>query len=258
MPSAVRVSVRDLSKHYGAVPAVQGVSFDLAPGEILGLLGPNGAGKTSTVECIVGLRKPNTGDVLFNEYSILRDQPRIQELVGAQLQSSTLQDKITPRQALQLFASFYATPANVSELLERFGLREKAASPFETLSGGQKQRLFLALAFVNRPSVLVLDEPSTGLDPRMRREVHEQIRAAKQEGCSVLLCTHDLHEAAVLCDRVGLIDRGRLVALGTPAELVAASKTPPRVQVLQPTLEDVYFELTGRNLSDGDAAEAST
>jgi len=229
LPPSSAISVRDLTKRYGSVEAVRGVSFEVAPGEIFGLLGPNGAGKTTTIECVLGLRQPDSGSIHLGEIDALAHPTRSRQLVGAQLQTAALQDKITPRQACRLFASFYPDAAKVEDLLTQFSLLAKADAPFDSLSGGQKQRLFLALAFVNQPRLLVLDEPTAGLDPQSRRELHGLIVGLKAHGHSVLLCTHYLEEAHQLCDRIGIMHEGRIVAAGTPAELIARSRAHPRL-----------------------------
>jgi ABC-2 type transport system ATP-binding protein len=226
-PAGIRV--RDLTKRYGLVEALRGVSFEVAPGEIFGLLGLNGAGKTTTIECILGLRQPDSGAVTLDGIDALAEPARARQRVGAQLQVAALQDKITPRQALGLFASFYPEAARVDDLLEKFSLSDKAGAPFDSLSGGQQQRLFLALAFVNNPQLLVLDEPTAGLDPQSRRELHRLIAGAKAAGRAVLLSTHYLEEAHLLCDRIGILHEGRLVAVAPPTELIAGSKTLPRL-----------------------------
>ena len=218
---SAHVVVRDLRKSYDGVEAVRGVSFTIQPGEIFGLLGPNGAGKTTTVECIVGLREPDGGEL---EVCGLDARTRLREVkqkIGVALQSTSLQDKITPREALRLFGSFYQERVAAETLLERFGLMEKADARVDTLSGGQRQRLALALAFVNRPQLVFLDEPTTGLDPHSRRELHGSIARMKQEGYTVLFTTHYLDEAEHVCDRVAIIDQGTIVACGTPRELIA-------------------------------------
>jgi ABC-2 type transport system ATP-binding protein len=227
MPAGVRV--RDLTKRYGQVVAVDGVSFDVAAGEIFGFLGPNGAGKTTTLECVLGLRRPDAGAITLDGIDVAARPEEARQLVGAQLQGATLQDKITPRQALTLFASFYRAPARPAELLDRFGLAAKADATFDSLSGGQRQRLFLALAFVNNPRLVVLDEPTAGLDPTSRRELHRIIAGLRASGHTVLLSTHDLDDAQQLCDRLAIIDAGRILAVATPAELVARSRRPARV-----------------------------
>jgi ABC-2 type transport system ATP-binding protein len=221
------VVVEGLRKRYRATEAVRGVSFAVAAGEIFGLLGPNGAGKTTTLECVLGLREADDGRVEVGGVAA----GRAKAMVGAVLQEASLQDKISPRQALELFGSFYAERHEPEELLERFGLEEKADAGFATLSGGQRQRLQLALALVNRPRVLVLDEPTAGLDPQARRALREMIRAMREEGRAVLLSTHDLEEAAQLCDRVAVMDGGLFVAVGTPAELTGRARGLSRVIV---------------------------
>jgi ABC-2 type transport system ATP-binding protein len=221
---AAKLIVRDLRKRYGAIEAVRGVSFEVNAGEIFGLLGPNGAGKTSTVECVIGLRDPDGGELQVAGHDARRDPRAAREKIGVALQSTALQDAITPREALRLFGAFYRERAAPSALLERFALTDKAGARFDTLSGGQRQRLALALAFVNRPEVVLLDEPTTGLDAHARRELHAEIRQMKADGCGVLLTTHDLDEAEDLCDRVAIIDHGQIVATGTPRDLIAQSK----------------------------------
>lgn len=225
------VSVAGLRKRYGAVAAVGGISFEVAAGQIFGLLGPNGAGKTTTLECILGLREPDDGTIRICGVDARRRSSEAKRLVGALLQSAALQDKITPRQALELFSAFYPEKCEDDELLARFDLSDKADAPFATLSGGQKQRLFLALALIHRPSVLVLDEPTAGLDPHARRELRSLIGEMRAEGSTVLLSTHDLEEAAQLCDRVAVLDAGRIVAEAAPAELIGRARTPSQVIV---------------------------
>jgi ABC-2 type transport system ATP-binding protein len=215
------VLVQDLHKRYGGIEAVRGVSFEVQAGEIFGLLGPNGAGKTTTIECLVGLRDPDGGRLEIGGIDARRDPRALKRKTGVALQSTALQDKITPREALQLFAALYGQRIDVGPLLERFALTEKADARYETLSGGQRQRLALALAFVNRPDLVVLDEPTAGLDPQSRRELRGKIAQMKQDGHTVLLTTHYLEEAEQLCDRIAIIDQGRIVATGTPRELVA-------------------------------------
>jgi ABC-2 type transport system ATP-binding protein len=215
------IAVRDLQHRFGGVEAVSGVRFDVAAGEIFGLLGPNGAGKTTTLESILGLIAPDQGVIEIGGIDARAHPRAARALTGAVLQATGLQDKITPREALNLFAAFYSAPLATDVLLARFGLAKKAGARFETLSGGQKQRLALALAFVGDPQVLVLDEPTTGLDPQMRREVQDHILALRDSGRAILLATHDMDEAARLCDRVAVIARGRIVATGTPRQLMA-------------------------------------
>jgi ABC-type multidrug transport system, ATPase component len=212
--------VHGLRKRYGAAEALRGVSFEVGRGEIFGLLGPNGAGKTSVVEIVLGLRASDGGTIEIGGMDVAKDGRAARERVGAALQTTALQEKITVREALELFGAFYRERESAEVLLERFSLREKAGARFESLSQGQRQRLALALAFVNRPELLLLDEPTSGLDPASRRELHEEIRRMKAEGRTVLLTTHDLDEAEQLCDRIAIVDAGEVVATGTPRELI--------------------------------------
>jgi ABC-2 type transport system ATP-binding protein len=223
--------VQDLQKSYGAVHAVRGISFDARPGEIFGLLGPNGAGKTTTLECIIGLRTPDAGSVNLCGIDALRYPRQVKQRIGVALQATALVDQITPREALRLFGSFYRDPVRPDHLIERFSLSEKADARFDTLSGGQKQRLAIALALVNNPDVLFLDEPTAGLDPQSRRELHEVIKQIRAAGKTVILTTHYIEEAQQLCDRLAVVDYGQIIARGTPAELVASAKAPPHVSV---------------------------
>jgi ABC-2 type transport system ATP-binding protein len=226
---SAKVTVRDLRKRYGGVEAAAGVSFDIHDGEIFGLLGPNGAGKTTTVECVIGLRLPDAGTIEICGLDARRQPRAVKQKIGAALQTTALQDKITPREALALFGAFYARRAEPDALLDRFSLRDKANAPFDTLSGGQRQRLALALAFVNEPELVFLDEPTTGLDPQSRLELHAEIAQMKRDGHTVLLTTHYIDEANALCDRVAIIDHGRIIAVGAPQDLIAASQAAPTV-----------------------------
>lgn len=226
-----KVVVRNLRKRYGPLEAVRGVSFEVRDGEILGLLGPNGAGKTTTIECILGLREPDAGEIEICGIDARRRAREVKQLIGAALQTTALQDRITPTEALTLFGSFYRNRAEPAELLERFSLTEKADAAFDTLSGGQRQRLALALAFVNRPELVFLDEPTTGLDARARRDLHGDIRQMRAEGHTLILTTHYIDEAEELCDRIAVIDRGKIIASGSPQELIATSGLAPRVTV---------------------------
>ena len=218
-----QVVVQDLRKQYGAVTAVDSVSFEVASGEIFGLIGPNGAGKTTTVECLIGLRDPDAGAIEICGIDARRRPRDVKQKIGAALQTTALQDKITPREALALFGGFYGRRAEPQRLLERFAIVDKADAAFDTLSGGQRQRLALALAFVNEPEIVFLDEPTTGLDPQARRELHGDITKMKQDGHTVLLTTHYLDEAEALCDRIAIVDRGRVIATGSPRDLMARS-----------------------------------
>lgn len=225
------IQVRDLSKNYGPVEAVRDVSFEVRAGEILGLLGPNGAGKTTILECLLGLRQPDRGSFRIGEIDAFADSRAACRLIGAQLQSSALQDKITVREAVTLIAAFHENPVEADELLAQFELTAKASTRFDALSGGQKQRLLLALAFVHRPAILLLDEPTVGLDPAARRELHRLIAAQRDAGRAVLLSTHYLDEAAQLCDRVAILDQGRIIACAAPHSLATRAQALPRIRV---------------------------
>ncbi|HZQ41481.1 MAG TPA: ABC transporter ATP-binding protein [Rhizomicrobium sp.] len=229
------LAVHALARRYGAVRAVDGISFEVAAGEVFGLLGPNGAGKTTTLESILGLVRPDAGRI---EIEGDADPAPGRAKIGAVLQATGLPDKITPREALAVFGAFYPAPLDPQTLLERFGLAEKANAAFDSLSGGQKQRLALALAFAGNPRLLLLDEPTTGLDPQMRREVQDHIAAMRKEGRAVLLATHDMAEVERLCDRIAVIARGRIVATGAPRDLIAKAGAA--------TLEDMILAQTAR------------
>jgi ABC-2 type transport system ATP-binding protein len=230
-PRPARVAVQALCKSYGPLRAVADVSFEIMAGEVFGLLGPNGAGKTTTVESIVGLLKPDAGAISICGLDPRGQSREVKQRIGVALQSTGLQDGITPREAIGSHAAFYRRTVQAAPLLQRFGLEAKADARVGTLSGGQRQRLALALAFVNDPEVVILDEPTVGLDPQIRRELHEQIRKMKREGRSVLLTTHDMDEASQLCDRIAVLNAGRIVALGAPADLVVRSCRVMKVRV---------------------------
>src|ERR1700691_1565212 len=213
------ISVRELRKAYGPVEAVRGLDFEIQTGEVFGLLGPNGAGKTTTVEILEGLRPRSGGRV-----SGLGCDPEVQtrelkDRVGVCLQSTRLQDKIKVREAMELFAALYTRNVDTAQLLKRLQLWEKREALYSTLSGGQKQRLALALALLNDPQVLFLDEPSAGLDPQARLEIHELVQELRREQRTILLTTHYIEEAEKLCDRVAIMDEGRIIAMGTPREI---------------------------------------
>ncbi|MFD7162167.1 ABC transporter ATP-binding protein [Streptomyces violascens] len=214
------IEVTSVRKAYGRRPAVDGVSFAVEEGEIFGILGPNGAGKTTTVECIEGLRVPDAGVIRVAGHDPVADHDEVTRILGAQLQESELQPKLTVRESLELYAAFYPNPADWRPLAERLGLGEKLNTRFAKLSGGQKQRLFIALALIGNPRVVVLDELTTGLDPRARRDTWALIEDVRRSGVTVLLVTHFMEEAQRLCDRVAVIDKGRIAALDTPSGLI--------------------------------------
>jgi ABC-2 type transport system ATP-binding protein len=225
------IEVQDLYKSYGAVEAVRGVSFHVNEGEVFGLLGPNGAGKTSTVEILEGMRTPDRGTARVCGLDPERSGSAFKQTIGAVLQSTALPDKLKVKEALDLFASFYKDRASTDGLLKRFQLEEKREAFYKDLSGGQKQRLALAMALVNNPKVVFLDEPTAGLDPQVRREIYDIIEELRREKKTVLLTTHYIEEAERLCDRVAIIDHGKIIKTGTPRELKQSSAGTTRIEV---------------------------
>ncbi|MGW0611671.1 ABC transporter ATP-binding protein [Streptomyces sp. NPDC002788] len=223
MPTAPVIEVTELRKSYAGRPAVDGVSFAVEEGEIFGILGPNGAGKTTTVECVEGLRVPDSGRVQVAGLDPVTEHEATRRVLGAQLQQSELQARLTVREALELYSAFYPSPLDWRPLAERLGLTATLTTRFAKLSGGQKQRLFIALALVGNPRAVVLDELTTGLDPRARRDTWELIEDIRANGVTVLLVTHFMEEAQRLCDRIAVIDKGRVAALDTPAGLIRRS-----------------------------------
>src|SRR5712671_2937234 len=231
MLNAATIEVDNLAKRYGDVEALRGVSFSVEEGEVFGLLGPNGAGKTSTVEILEGLRTPDSGRVSVCGLDPQTSGAEFKFVIGAALQSTALPDKMRVHEALDLFGSFYPQRRGTQELLKRFGLEEKRNAFYSQLSGGQKQRLALAMALVNDPRVVFLDEPTAGLDPQVRREIYDIIEELKKEKKTILLTTHYIEEAERLCDRVAIVDHGKVIALGTPRELKAHSGGATRIEV---------------------------
>jgi ABC-2 type transport system ATP-binding protein len=250
--TANALEITSLRKRYGRRPAVDDLSLRVAEGEIFGILGPNGAGKTTTVECAEGLRRPDGGTVRVFGIDPYRDRREARTLVGAQLQESELQDKLTVAEALDLYASFYPRHADLEALLHRLGLTEKRNSRYRKLSGGQKQRLSIALALVGRPRLVVFDELTTGLDPAARRESWRLVEELRDDGITVLLVTHYADEAERLCDRVALLRAGRVAACGRPEELIEYAGLDPAAR--HTTLDDAIVALTTEELSTGDAA----
>jgi ABC-2 type transport system ATP-binding protein len=234
------IRVSGIRKTYGRVVAVDDVSFDVYREEIFGLIGPNGAGKTTTMECVEGLRRPERGSISVLTLDPIRDVYRLQNRIGVQLQEAQLQKRIKVWEAVDLWASLYRTRIDGARLLEQLGLSEKRNAWFMTLSGGQKQRLFIALALINDPEVVFLDELTTGLDPQARRAIWDLVRGIRERSKTVFLTTHLMEEAERLCDRVAIIDRGRVIDIDTPARLVARH-CPERAVVL--------------TTADGDAAD---
>jgi ABC-2 type transport system ATP-binding protein len=223
------IDVRHLRKAYGPVVAVADLSLEVREGEIFGMVGPNGAGKTTTIECIEALRSFDGGEIRVLGLDPARHERELRFRIGTQLQRSQLPEQLTVGEVLDLFASFYPRPAPAADLLARLGLAEKTNTWVSRLSGGQLQRVFIALALIHRPQLVFLDELTTGLDPQARRSIWDLVREVRAGGCTVFLTTHYMEEAELLCDRVAIIDRGRIVALDTPAALVAGLGGETRV-----------------------------
>jgi ABC-2 type transport system ATP-binding protein len=230
MPTPILL-VENLEKRYDDVHAVRGVSFSVQEGEVFGLLGPNGAGKTSTIEILEGLRVPDGGNISVCGLDPQKSPRELKNVIGATLQATSLPDKLRVGEAIRMFAGFYRKSRNPEELLKRFGLEEKRDSFYNQLSGGQKQRLALAMALVNDPKLLFLDEPTAGLDPQVRREIYTIIEELKAEKKTIVLTTHYIEEAERLCDRVAIVDHGKVIAAGTPRELKQSSGNTTRIEV---------------------------
>jgi len=223
------ITVDNLHKHYGQVKAVNGISFRISASEIFGMVGPNGSGKTTTIECVEGLRQPEAGVVRVLGLDPQGDYYALRERIGVQLQASNLPARIRLEEALDLFASFYQQSVDWCLLLDSLGLTEKRRASFSQLSGGQKQRLFVALALINHPEIVFLDELTTGLDPQARRATWDLVRQIRERGTTVFLTTHYMEEAERLCDRVAILDHGQVIALDTPENLVSQLGKSARV-----------------------------
>ena len=247
------IQVQDLRKSYGELKAVDGVSFSVGSGEVFGILGPNGAGKTTTVEILEGMREPDGGTAVVNGIDVQKDPRAIKKVIGIQLQSSAFFDRLNLAEILDVMASLYHREIDAMDLLREVELADRADALFKELSGGQKQRFSIASTLVNDPILLFLDEPTTGLDPQARRHMWALVQRFKSEGRTVLLTTHYMEEAEELCDRVAIMDRGKIVALDRPSALVDSLLSrgfeKERTETLA-NLEDVFLELTGRGLRD--------
>ncbi len=252
----VILEVRDLSVAYGTRRAVSGVSFEIGRGEIFGLLGPNGAGKTSTLSAIEGLLRPQSGTVLLDGVDIRRHPTEAKAKMGVQLQATSFQSELTIEQIVALYAGLYGMKLSDGEIaggLGDIGLQAEATKPFKQLSGGQQQRLALYIAVVHEPALLLLDEPTAGLDPQSRRQLWGRIEHIRQDGGSILLTTHSMEEAQAVCDRVAIIDHGALLTTESPHDLIEKHKDDPRVREVahgEVTLEDVFIGLTGSEIRD--------
>jgi ABC-2 type transport system ATP-binding protein len=226
---SVVIDVQGLRKTYGALVAVDGISFQVEAGEIFGIVGPNGAGKTTTVECLEAQRKPDGGTIRVLGLDPQRDGQQLRQRIGVQLQEASLPDRLRVWEALDLFASFYQQSVEWNTLLDQLGLAEKRNAPIAKLSGGQKQRLFIALSLVNNPEVVFLDELTTGLDPQARRAIWDLVRDVREQGKTIVLTTHFMEEAERLCDRVAVVNRGKIIALDTPRNLILGLNAGTRI-----------------------------
>src|SRR6186997_1031457 len=218
--SKVIIAVKDLVKKYGTFEAVKGISFDVLEGEIFGLLGPNGAGKSTTLEIIETLRDKTSGTVLVDNIDLDRDPDKIKKIIGVQLQTSGFYPGLNLTELIHLFGGLYNQPVNVIELLQLVNLEDKAKSKYKELSGGQKQRFSIATTLINQPKIIFLDEPTTGLDPQARRNLWELIKQIRDKGTTVVITTHYMDEAENLCDRVAIVEKGKIIALDTPDQLI--------------------------------------
>ncbi|MGA2712270.1 MAG: ABC transporter ATP-binding protein [Bryobacteraceae bacterium] len=226
------ISVTGLTKNYGDVQAVRGIDFEVATGEVFGLLGPNGAGKTTTVEILEGIRQRTGGEVRVLNFDPDKQKTQLKDRIGVCLQATNLPDKLKVIEALQVFGSLYSRMLKPDDLLARLQLKDKREAFYSTLSGGQKQRLAIALGLINDPSLLFLDEPTTGLDPQVRLEIHALIKELRSEKRTILLTTHYIQEAESLCDRVAIVDSGKVIAIGTPRELQERSAGKSTIEIL--------------------------
>ena len=254
-PDTPIIQVKDLVKNYGSLVAVNGISFEVGKGEIFGLLGPNGAGKTTTLEIMETLLEKTSGEVTIDGLSLdkVRDQDSIKKIIGVQLQAAGFYPNLYLPELIELFSGLYNVNVDPMEMLKLVDLQEKAKSKFKQLSGGQKQRFSICTTLINDPKIIFLDEPTTGLDPQARRNLWELIQKIKAKGTTIMLTTHYMDEAEVLCDRVGIIDSGKILTIDTPDnlidDLISTGFERPKVMKLA-TLEDVFLNLTGHGLRE--------
>lgn len=250
---AKMVEVKNLKKRYGDMQAVDGVSFHVGRGEIFGILGPNGAGKTTTLEMMETLRPIDSGTVLIDGIDVAKDPESIKYMIGVQPQSPAFQDKTKLKEVIEMFAAAYGERVDSMKFLRDVKLEDRANSYVESLSGGQKQRLSITTALVHGPKVFFLDEPTTGLDPQARRHLWDLIREVRDRGISIIMTTHYMDEAEVLCDRIAVMDNGKIVATDTPENLIRQLLErgfKKQQEVHQANLEDVFIDLTGKDLRD--------
>ena len=247
------IEVQNLVKKYGDFTAVKGISFNVSEGEIFGLLGPNGAGKSTTLEIIETLRQKTSGKVFVNGMDLDEKPNEIKKIIGVQLQTSGYYPGLNLAELIRLFSGLYNRKVDVTEFLNLVNLKDKAKNKYKELSGGQKQRFSIATTLINEPKIIFLDEPTTGLDPQARRNLWDLIREIREKGTTVIITTHYMDEAEVLCDRVAVIDSGKIIAIDTPDRLIdalAASGFERKKEVKSATLEDVFIQLTGKSLRE--------
>lgn len=251
--SDAAITVNDLVKRYDGTAVVDGVSFEVERGEVFGILGPNGAGKTTTLEMMEALRPIDDGSVMLEGIDVAKKPSKVKEIIGVQLQSTGFFDNLNLRELLTMFSGLYHQSSHPDELLAEVDLTQKAKAQVKELSGGQKQRFSVASALVNKPKVLFLDEPTTGLDPQARRNLWELVQSIKKKGITVVLTTHYMDEAELLCDRIAVMDAGKIIALDTPQNLIKTllkKGFKKKVDVQEANLEDVFIDLTGKELRE--------
>lgn len=251
-PDTVIVA-KDLRKKYDDITAVNGISFEVRRGEVFGMLGPNGAGKTTTIEILEGMRDADSGDAIINGINVKEDANAVKAIIGVQLQQNAFFDNLKLAEIVDLYARLYLAKVDPVEILSRVGLEHRKSSKYAELSGGQKQRLSIAVALVNDPAVLFLDEPTTGLDPQARRKLWALVKKIQTDGSTIMLTTHYMEEAEELCDRIAIVENGEIIALDTPDALIdqlLATGFKPEKRVREATLDDVFLNLTGRDLRE--------
>ena len=247
------IQVKNLVKSYGDFRAVDNISFEVNEGEVFGLLGPNGAGKTTTLEIIETLNKATSGSVFVDGHNVTEEPEAVQTSIGIQLQAAGFYPGLNLLELLEMFGTMYSTKVDAMAMLKRFNLQEKAKNEYKKLSGGQKQRFSIATTLINHPRIIFLDEPTTGLDPQARLNLWELIEEVKKEGVTIVMTTHYMDEAEKLCDRLAIMDHGKIMQSGTPNELIdrlLAGGFTPHQTVKPATLEDVFLDLTGRSLRE--------
>ncbi len=249
MSAPVMISVKNLVKSYGDFTAVKGISFEVYEGEIFGLLGPNGAGKSTTLEIIETLREKTSGSVWVNGFDLDKAPEEIKKIIGVQLQTAGFYPNLNLTELIHLFVGLYQSEMDPIELLKKVNLEDKAKSKFKELSGGQKQRFSIATTLINKPKIIFLDEPTTGLDPQARRNLWDLIKEIRDNGTTVIITTHYMDEAEILCDRVAIVDSGQIIAINTPNDLIdnlVATGFEKEKEVKKANLEDVFINLTGK------------